>query len=210
MLDDTPPSLSVASPPEGGTLTNSPSVQVEALVDPDATLTLNGAPIAVGNGSVRTTFVLKEGDNELLFVATDALGNRAEVARTVTFHGPPVPLELAADLPPKTASPVYKISGTTAPGVRITVNGIQMAVDVDGAFTGTFFLQDGVNRLRVEARDAYGNVANASISVEVAEPPPAVSEAPPSLLPALVAVSVLVLLVEAVLLRRARARREGG
>jgi len=207
-LDDAPPSLSVAHPPEGGMLTNAPSLQVAVEVDPDATLTLNGAPLAVGNGSVRSTFSLKEGDNELLFVATDALGNRAEAVRTVTFHGPPLPLELDPDLPPRTASPVYRISGKTAAGARVTVNGIQMAVDVDGAFSGTFFLQDGVNRLRVEARDVYGNVANASLSVEVSEPPPDVSGPAPSLLPGLIVASVLVLLAEAVLLLRSRAKRE--
>ena len=207
-LDDAPPSLTVMAPPEGGTLTSSASVMAVLVVDTDATLALNGIPIAVGNGSVSISIALSEGENELLFVATDALGNRAEVTRTVTVHGPPLLLELGADLPAKVASPVYKLSGRTAPEARVTVNGIQMAVGVDGAFSGTFFLQDGANRLLVVSRDVYGNVANASLDVEVAEPPPRVTERAPSLLPALVAASVLVLLVEAVLLLRAKAKRE--
>lgn len=207
-LDDVPPSLAVSDPPEGGLLTNVPSLPVALQVDAGVELTLNGLPLVVGNGTVRTDVTLKEGENLLRFVATDALGNSVEVTRTVTFHGPPLPLLLDADLPLMTASPVYKVSGRTAPGARVTVNGIQMAVDVDGVFRGTFFLQDGINRLTVVAEDVYGNVANASINVEVAAPPPKVSERAPSLLPALIAASVLVLLAETAVLLRLKAKRE--
>lgn len=67
--------------------------------------------------------------------------------------------------------PSVRVAGTTEPGARLVVNGIETAVGPDGAFSILLALAEGTNAIVVTARDASGNEATESVSVSFHPPP---------------------------------------
>ena len=78
--DNTPPSVTILSPPNGVTFTTSP-ITVRGMVDdPLASVTVNGIPATVQSDSAFTLegITLQEGENTIRVIATDSCGNRGE------------------------------------------------------------------------------------------------------------------------------------
>ncbi|MEM4729992.1 MAG: hypothetical protein QXH42_09595, partial [Thermoplasmata archaeon] len=72
-----------------------------------------------------------------------------------------VPPPLNITYPPEgliTNSSQINIIGTTEPGARVTVNG-EMINNINGIINQTWWLNEGLNTLVIQARDAAGNVA---------------------------------------------------
>lgn len=94
-VDIAPPVLAVTAPPEG-TFTGATSVEVSGTATDDhpLTLTVNGAPVTVGQGGAFTQQVaLALGDNTITVLAQDVLGQSTTVIRHVTREAviaPPV------------------------------------------------------------------------------------------------------------------------
>jgi hypothetical protein len=87
-VDSTPPSLSLSAPPDG-LATSSAAVVVSGMSEPGALVEVNGIPIpSQPTGSFAYAVALLEGANVITVTATDAAGNIASVARTVTFNNP--------------------------------------------------------------------------------------------------------------------------
>lgn len=98
--DKTPPYLALERPVEGP-LWREPRIAVVGRVEPGATLTLNGAPVAVAaDGSFVTEQALVPGDTTLRLEARDPAGNTSRLERLVR-HAPEteLPLLLAEGLP---------------------------------------------------------------------------------------------------------------
>lgn len=67
--------------------TSSQELTITGMTDQGATLRVNGQPIVVDlSGEFNNTYRLKEGENTLLFVATDAAGNTEEQEIKVTYQ----------------------------------------------------------------------------------------------------------------------------
>ncbi len=164
--DTQAPALSLAAPAEG-LVTRESSVALSGRVE-DATavtLTLGGAPVAVGtDGAFSATAALAaDGPAPLSLVATDAAGNRTELVRNVVRDTQAPTLELTsptdgAVVRDETASISGRVADATA--VSVTVNGTPATV-ADGAFTASLTLADGETRVVVIATDAAGNAAQA-------------------------------------------------
>ena len=83
-IDRTPPVLSVASPRDGALIAGS-SVTVFGDVSDlsPVSVTVNGAPAPVSDGTFSRIVSLVDGENTITVVATDAAGNSSTVTLTV-------------------------------------------------------------------------------------------------------------------------------
>ena len=62
-------------------------------------------------------------------------------------------------------APEVPVSGLTMPNCTVTVNGVLVDVDADGAFTTTVILEEGPNLLEIIASDLSGEQRSAVLSV---------------------------------------------
>jgi len=188
------PELRVLSPPEGAVLVSS-SVQVAGVVsDPAARLTVNGAALAVeeGTGAFATAVALSHGLNRIEVVAANDRGvGRADLTVVRAAAGspeaigpdgeplpvPPEPFVAPPDLTaPRLAilvpqagavllSRFVEVQGTIDDaGARVRVNGVVAEVSND-RFAVRIALPRGTGRIEAEAVDPAGN--RASIAIEV-------------------------------------------
>ncbi len=95
-IDDRPPALALDSPPPR--LVGEPYLDLSGSTDPNASLTVNGEPLAVAaDGSFTLSVDLLPGANELQLTATNQLGAASDAAWRVTYdNSPPVLLSQSA------------------------------------------------------------------------------------------------------------------
>jgi hypothetical protein len=168
-LDSTAPALTIDAPADGSA-TNQPNIDVNGTIDdPAATLTLNDAPVAHADGVWSVPgFVLQEGENVLLAVAVDALGNRAEVSVTVTFDPNAPDLAISNEDGVVQRDGAVVVTGTAAGnGVTVTVAGQPAPLDADGAFEVALQLEEGEHEIVIEATSAGGSVTRAVLHVTI-------------------------------------------
>ncbi|TDK50575.1 FecR domain-containing protein [Antarcticimicrobium luteum] len=85
-VDETPPFLTLLSP-AGDTILTAPQVEVLGASEPDARLTLNGAPLQVaGDGSFLAALALAPGVNAITVAATDPAGNVSTRSLNVVYR----------------------------------------------------------------------------------------------------------------------------
>ena len=168
---DTVTPIIVITAPEGP-ITNDRDVVIEGLADPTAILTVNGTVVFVSFlGKFTTTVTLREGDNSIDVVSTDAAGNVATVtvrieldtvAPSITLISPPSSVEVAS----------VTIAGSTEAGASVYVNGVAVGVDPAGAFSTNVALTSGSNTITAIAMDAAGNAGSTSATVTFNDPVP--------------------------------------
>lgn len=95
-VDNTPPFLTLLAPGDGE-LAATDSVVVFGASEPDATVQLNGTPVALASdGSFELSLALVPGANTLTLDATDLAGNTSQIAQTVIYR-PAETVEIALD-----------------------------------------------------------------------------------------------------------------
>ena len=164
--DGTAPLLRVDTP-AAGALTNVSSLTVSGSVSEPATVTLNGAPLALAADlSFRDSLTLAEGANPLTFTATDPAGNTTQVLRTVTLDTIPPAAPDAARIHrgnPRTGRiPVAGDAGAAEPGALLALTNTRSGataaarVRADGGFAVQI---DGYSPdpLTLAATDPAGN-----------------------------------------------------
>jgi hypothetical protein len=126
--DDTPPFLKIDSPGDG-LIVRKAELDVTGESEPDATLTLNGRPVALDkDGHFHAPFTASEGANRLTLVAVDPAGNKTTRDRSFTYT-PDQASVVAFDASVKTIAPrhfvtnsdVLSLSGKTTANARIEV-----------------------------------------------------------------------------------------
>lgn len=179
VLDTTPPSISVASPTDGATVTDQPTFN---LATDDATARfyaqIDNGPADKLNG-VATTFswrprAMASGSHAVLFRAVDAAGNETALLRTVTV----------ADTTPPALSGLTPAEGATIDGDRVVVSyntddpgasascRIGAAVSFDCYPGASFTIADvppGATQLSVTATDQSGNATVATTNFTVSD-----------------------------------------
>jgi len=88
IYDNDPPKIELESPTEGQKieLRKNQLLTVKGTSEPDAKIDLNGRIIRVGKeGLFSATYQLSEGENKLIFIATDLAGNATTLERIVSF-----------------------------------------------------------------------------------------------------------------------------
>ena len=169
-VDTSVPALVVTSPATA--ITNDPSVVVAGSTESTANLTVNGVQVTVDPaGTFRTTLSLPEGVHSIDVVATDAANNSNTVTVEIEVDITPPVLTLTSPTDGATTGDAsVLVSGITEPEASVEVNGIEVNVASDGSFSLPVTLVEGANVISVDATDAAGNTASASVTVTFASP----------------------------------------
>ncbi|HEX8363056.1 MAG TPA: RHS repeat-associated core domain-containing protein, partial [Longimicrobium sp.] len=184
--DTQAPTLTLAAPSEG-MVTRESSVALSGRVE-DATaltLTLGGAPVAVGadGGFTATAALAADGPAALALVATDAAGNRTELVRNVVRDTQVPALELASPtdgivVREDAAAVTGRVADATT--VSITVNGAPATLAADGSFQASIALAEGETPVVVIATDAAGNESRAALRIVRDSQAPVITVATPA------------------------------
>lgn len=172
-LDTMPPRLIVQSPRDGLVLYE-PTVTVLGTSEPQVQLSVQGNNVTVGaDGSFQVPVVLIPGDNQVGLKATDRAGNVTQIVRKVKYD--PVKLFLTVSFPSEnyvTHKPKVEVIGVTKAEIVVRVNQKQIFVDPAGAFKHVVPLQEGKNRILIEAVAPSGEKLQVTRTVTYTDIPP--------------------------------------
>jgi len=177
-VDTVTPQVSIAAPAAGSIL-RGPVVTVTGTVA-DATsavVLVNGTPAAVVGSAFTAAVPVTDGAVTLSVVASDAAGNTATAATSVTVDSVAPALRITAPAPGSNtnASPIH-VAGSVddATTVTLTVGGVVVPV-VSGQFSSDVVADEGDATIAAVATDAAGNTATASVTVTVDRSAPSVA-----------------------------------
>lgn len=163
-IDVTPPPL-VISKPVNNSITRLPTADIKGSTENTATVKVNDQVIFFENIIFETMVELAEGENTITIVATDVAGNTRTAIITVLRDSTPPLLNITSPTPNlRTSRNSVSVVGETDVDASVTVNGIGVKND-NGTFTDIVFLDEGSNRITVEATDPAGNVVTKVIKV---------------------------------------------
>lgn len=147
-------------------VTNASPLTVAGLVEPGASLIVNGQKVTPdGDGRFAATVTLLEGENVVVVAAVDYLGTRREEVWSVTLDTVAPDIRLLTPVSgQRTLDETVAIVGDTEPGSAVTLNGEPVAVE-DGSFAVQAPLAVGENAFELRAVDPAGNVAVRTFSV---------------------------------------------
>lgn len=139
--------------------------------------------ITGGYNCTYTPTALSDGSHTIKFDASDHDGNAA-VQKSVTFKIDTVPPTLSVSSPSDgyiTNKNTITVSGTTndvtSSPVTVTVNGKEVTVDSDGAFSTDITLTSGSNTITVIAKDNAGKTTTITRTVKYDANPPKITAA---------------------------------
>jgi RHS repeat-associated protein len=172
VVRDSEAPLLVVTSPEDGAVVTAPTVTVSGTVT-DATavtLTLGGGQVTLeAGGAFSVTQALRQGDNTVVLVATDAAGHQTTVSRAVRRAGNP-PSLVVTDPPEDYAFPEAfvtvrgEVTSSEAGDVpNVTVDGNVAAVDARGRFAYTLEVPVGPRNVSVVAVDRHGQSTEKSL-----------------------------------------------
>ena len=177
-VDTVTPQVTIASPAAGSIL-RGPVVTVTGTVA-DATPTavlVNGMRAAVVGSAFTAAVPVADGAVTLSVVASDAAGNSATTATSVTVDSVAPVLRITAPASgSSTNAAAIHIAGTVddATAVTLTVGGAVVPV-VSGQFSYDVVADEGDATIGALATDAAGNTASASVTVTVDRSAPSVA-----------------------------------
>jgi len=153
-----PPQLSLSTLSSGATTANPVLNIMGSATDASgiASLTVNGTDLTAQAGLFSAAILLAVGQNGIEVSALDGAGNRATQRLAITFKAaaPEILVNTPADNS-VTDQGLFSASGTVTPGavVSVAVNGAPPLplTAVNGSFTGSGTLQEGVNTLEFSA-----------------------------------------------------------
>ncbi len=88
------------------------------------------------------------------------------------------PVLVIDDLPLLTRFRDYKVTGSTEPGSKVTVDGVQATVGADGRFMATIELGEGDNAITIVATDQSENNTRKVITITLDSTPPEITIGP--------------------------------
>jgi large repetitive protein len=176
-----PPLLSLSTLSSGAVTANPVLNLMGSATDASgiASLTVNGIDLTAQAGLFSCAIPLATGQNSIEVTALDGAGNRATQRLAISFDAlaPEISLGAPADNS-VTDQPLFSASGTVTPGalVSLAVNGAQsqpLSV-VNGSFTGSGALQEGVNTIEFSC-SLTGRVSRVKRSVTLASAGPSLA-----------------------------------
>ena len=159
-VDITPPPLTVFTPVDK-LITPESTLIATGAVESDATLSVNGIPIAHTGEPFSKVVTLTEGVNTLRFLAMDPAGNRNVTVREVIYD--PTAPDVKVYNPPGSA--LTNVTSINITGMakdltlsRVTVNGVNVTPDSAGNYSLVVALTEGLNEIEVTGYDMAGHV----------------------------------------------------
>ena len=160
--------------PVDGIEVSGDTVVVRGITQSGAAVTINDVPaILEDNGEQRAAFrgsvPLVLGENEIMVVASDNLGNQSTWVLTVkSIAPPPLPFVLVITEPRYlsiVSTGIIRLSGRTGPEAVISVNGVSSPIDLVGNFSTLVVLEPGPNIIDVVSTNSDGQVMSAVAAV---------------------------------------------
>ncbi|MDQ6802386.1 MAG: Ig-like domain-containing protein, partial [Acidobacteriota bacterium] len=159
-IDRTPPTIHITSPVPDAVVKED-RIEVRVSATGADSVSVNAVPV----GSAQAAMIaLESGENSITAVASDRAGNVATDSIAVTRDDGRggIILTIPADNV-VTNRPVISVAGqvlTPAAGIRVSLNGRELAVDASGAFrVADFPLVEGVNAISASVISASGKTA---------------------------------------------------
>jgi flagellar hook assembly protein FlgD len=157
LLVTQPPDINITRPLENE-WTNQQMITIEGTTRPGAALTINQQAVQVDQeGRFQHEMILNQGDNALHFVATDTIGNVANLDRVIHLKTGALPIQVNVQDGAVIGDPNLQLVGKVEPGSLVTVNGVAVPVNAFGDFQTSTALTSGDNTISIEARDLAGN-----------------------------------------------------
>lgn len=144
-----------------------PNSAIEVIVNGDKVDTIQAD--AMGDFSYAFT-AAEEGEYTISAVAVGLEGAVGEASEPVTIlydRTPPRSLVITSPTESEVLSSPIILAGKTEVGARVTVNGMEVAVDAEGGFSTSLELQVGSNPITVIAADQAGNMITAELVIEL-------------------------------------------
>ncbi len=172
--DPVPELLLEVHEPVDGIEVSGDTVVVRGITQSGAAVTINDVPaILEGNGKQGIAFrgyvPLALGENEIMVVASDNLGNQSTRVLTVkSIAPPPLPFLLVITEPRDlsiVSTGIIRLSGRTGPEAVISVNGVSSPIDLVGNFSTLVALEPGPNIIDVVSTNSDGQVMSAVAAV---------------------------------------------
>jgi hypothetical protein len=176
IVDATAPSLVVTEPVVS--ITNDPVVSVAGRTDPGVTVTVAGNSVSVGvTGTFRVELTLADGTHSISVVSTDGAGNSASTTVDIVVDTVDPTISLSSPSSGATVEVAsVEVTGSTEAGASVSVNGIAVNVDANGAFSFSLALAPGSNTIDAVATDLAGNSGSTSVSVTFNDPVPGLQQ----------------------------------
>ena len=210
VLDSLPPTLVVLLNGEDATMftgdgllkTSADIVYLTIITDEDALLMLDGEQIVLTDTEVTLDYPLEEGLQTILISVEDPAGNALlfDPIRVDVDWSPPT-LSLDEGMPNETEEALLNLRGLTEPNCTLTVNGVRVSVDSQGAFQKNYLVNEGPNSLEIVSTDQYGQSTRLVYDVTMKAPEPEPWPDTQSLLPLMLGITIAILVVEVVALQ---------
>lgn len=176
-LDKTPPTVTIASPPNGSTISLSTiTIGLNGSVSDNlsgvSAVTCNGSPGAISGSHFTCTVLLTQGPNSISVQATDVAGNNSTSPLALTYApAPQLSITSPANLSITNITPATVRGTVNDPSATVTVNGIS-APQSNGTFAIPVPLTEGLNVLTAVATNASGVASTATVQVTLDTTPP--------------------------------------
>lgn len=162
--------------------TKNKTVAVKGYAEEGVTVKLivNGAEYGKNLADKEGSFIfdlveLIEGENQIFAVALNSASNPSAPSPTTTIVYKNKPPKLEIETPNENQSLIQKengflVSGLTDKDCLVTVNDHRAIVDLTGKFTLTVYLTEGINKIKILAKDQAGNEATVERTVTYFKP----------------------------------------
>ncbi len=173
-LDTQVPYIILISPEEDLAMTNEDTITIEATVENDLYITINGYHVPYGSewypedaGYLTYDVDLEPGENVVVIQARDEADNLRIIDRTVIYDTTPPWIQVISpaygSVLPK---PEVTVTGTIDPTATLTIQGESVTV-VNGFFELTILAFEGENKAILAAEDAAGNTYEEDLTFTV-------------------------------------------
>jgi len=163
-LDSTPPVVNVFEPADNKRVKDM-NLTIKGITEANALLTINGNIVAFSGISFQYVVLLTEGQNDIILMASDAVGNTYTKVLSVFLDTIPPTVTITS---PKdgfqTNQDAVVVTGTTEPGATVKIND-QIADNVAGTFSKEVKLGASQNKITVVVTDSVGNAVTKEIGV---------------------------------------------
>jgi hypothetical protein len=162
-----PPDLEVLGPADGSALRGS-VVVVHGVATPGSVISVNGQPASVdAEGRFVAELALPGGPAQISVAAIDGQGNLRTRTISITVEAPQPFFLFVTE--PRDQSVVstrnIRLAGRTGVGALVSVNGVSIPVDGQGAFSTILTLEAGPNIIDVLSTSPEGQVLSAVVAI---------------------------------------------
>ncbi|MGD0338062.1 MAG: hypothetical protein ABSB78_04685 [Bacteroidota bacterium] len=183
--DATPPVMVITAPEDNKVIRDSIITVSGSVSDSTSiTVTVNDKAVILNpDGLFSAQVILDEGINQIKIEATDFLGNKTTILRSVRRDmQPPVLMIISPIDSLVTRDSVLFVQGTAfdSVGITLTVNGDTVAIGADGAWSKQITLREGKTTISIVVIDLAGNTTTLTRHITRDTLPPVITISTPS------------------------------